>query len=151
MQDEVVWKINLDTFRIVLKVRCDKNISEFCCREAFFAPTSTSCSALLTAFSKLLQQSLFNRISLSNPSADNTRPVSKGLGTEVLLLSPYLSILIPEDWWMTHFSRGTQCWERHWHYQDLGPEHCSSPTSQESSQSQNVSLGWLKQGNILYN
>lgn len=36
MQDEVVWKTNLDTFRIVLKVRYDKNISEFCCsREAF--------------------------------------------------------------------------------------------------------------------
>lgn len=35
MQDKVVWKINWDTFRIALKVRCDKNISEFHSSEVF--------------------------------------------------------------------------------------------------------------------
>lgn len=77
MQDEVVWKINWETFKIALKVRCDKTISEFCCSEAFLHPPQQVVLLLVTAFSKQIQQSLFNRNSLSNSSAGNTRPFSK--------------------------------------------------------------------------
>lgn len=155
MQDEVVWKINWDAFRIALKVRCDKNTSEFCCGEAFFAPILRTCSALATAFSNQFQQSLFNRTSLSNPSAGNIRPVSKGLGTEVFLLSPFSLSLSFNSWGLmgdTLFQKDSVL------RASLAlPGFGSSALlisflgNQESSQSQNVSLGWLKQRNILYN
>lgn len=66
--------------------------------EKLFAPISSSWSAFVTVFSKQFQQSLFKRNSLSNLSAGNIRPISKGLGTEVFLLSPYTSYLSFNSW-----------------------------------------------------
>lgn len=107
MQDEVVWKINWETIKIALKVRCDKTISEFCCSEAFLHPPQQVVLLLVTAFSKQIQQSLFNRNSLSNPSAGNTRPFSKVWAQRhffsLHVSHPYL--LIPQDWLMARFSR----------------------------------------------
>ena len=79
MQGEVVWKINRDTFRIALKVKCDKNVSESCCSDAFLHPPRQLVLGLVTEFSKRFQQNLFNRNLLSNPSDGNTRPLFNSL------------------------------------------------------------------------
>lgn len=58
-QDEVVWKINEDKFKIALKVKCYKNISESCCSEALLQPSQQVVLTLVTALSKCYQQSPF--------------------------------------------------------------------------------------------
>lgn len=136
MQDEVVWKINWDTFRIDLKVRCDKTISESCCSEGFLHPPQQVVLVLVTAFSKRFQQSLFNRNSLSNPSAGNTRLLFKGLGRgrgiTSLSSSSHPCLLIPEDWLMIYFSRRTVLRASLSLAEvNLDPGPCSSPTSPE--------------------
>lgn len=100
----MVWKINGDKFRIALKVRCDKNISESCCSKAFLQPSQQVVLTSVTAFSKCYQQSrFFDRNSLSNPSAGNTKPAFRRPGQRQRHFSslhfshPYL--FISEDWW----------------------------------------------------